>query len=403
MLLRLAWRNLWRNPRRTGIVVTAVAVGLAGCLVSMALNYGMVAQMVATAIGTELGHLQIHARGWERGPKLALLLGDGAREELKLLEQAPRAKAFTTRVRGDGLVNSPRASLGVRVIGVDPVNEPRVSRLRRSLVGGAWFERRRRVVLGAALARRLHVRIGDKIALSLQDLGGDLTGGGYRVGGLFHTASSTFDRATLLMRRGDAQALFGLGDAVSEVVVIARGQSDIEPLRVALATALGPHAEVRSWRQLQPLLAYMVEIFDTTAWYLYAAVFTAMAFGIANVLLMAVYERAREIGMLVAMGMRRRRVVAMVVLEAMLVTLLGLATGIAIALAAVWLMRDGIDLSAFSEGLNAWGVGARLVPVLRGTDFAIPVVVASLAALLASAWPAVRAVRARPAEALRRI
>jgi len=403
MLLRLAWRNLWRNPRRTAIVVTAVAVGLAGCLVSMALNFGMVAQMVETAIGTELGHLQIHAPGWERGPKLELRLRDGARQSLAVLERTNLAKAFTTRVRGDGLVNSPRASVGVRIIGVDPTHEPKVSRLSRSLVAGTWFDRRRRVVLGAALARRLHVRIGDKIAISVQDLSGDLTGGGYRVGGLFRTASSAFDRGTLLIRSDQAQALFGLGDAVSEVVVIARRRADIEALRATLAAALGARAEVRSWAQLQPLLAYMVEVFDTTAWYLYAAVFTAMAFGIANVLLMAVYERAREIGMLMAMGMRRQRVVASVVLEAMLVTLLGLALGIAIAVAAVWMMRDGIDLSAFSEGLSAWGIGTRLIPVLRASDFAIPVVVASVAALLASAWPALRAVRARPAEALRRI
>jgi ABC-type lipoprotein release transport system permease subunit len=127
-----------------------------------------------------------------------------------------------------------------------------------------------------------------------------------------------------------------------------------------------------------------------------------MAFGIANVLLMAVHERTREIGMLRAMGMPRRDVIALVVLESLLVTFVGLAIGVALALAGTFALRDGIDLSAFAEGLAAYGVAPRIAPVLRARDLVMPLVVAGITAGLASLWPAVRAARFLPAEALRR-
>lgn len=404
MLWRLSWRNLWRNPRRTGIVVIAVAVGISGSVLSMAVNYGMVDQMVQTAIQTELGHVQVHAPGWDDDPKLERKLADGGIAAERALSASAELLALARRVRGDGLVSSPRASTGARVIGVEPEREPRISLLRDAVVTGEWFgEQRLRVVVGQALADRLEVEVGDKIAVSVQDAAGELTGGGFRIAGTFRTSSSDFDRSTILLRLGEAQQLLALGEAVTEVVAVATDEAGVEPLAATASAALGESAEVRTWSQLQPLLQYMVQTFDMMAWYLYAAVFTAMAFGIANVLLMAVHERTREIGMLRAMGMTRGRVVALVVIESMLVTTIGLGIGVALALAGTWALGDGIDLSAFAEGLASFGVSTRLAPVLRPRDLVLPLVVSGITAWLASLWPAIRAARYRPAEALRQL
>jgi ABC-type lipoprotein release transport system permease subunit len=403
VLWRLAWRNLWRSPRRTGIVVLAVAVGISGSLLSMAVNYGMVDQMVQTAIETELGHVQIHAPGWDDDPKLERMLDDEGRAAERALAASPSLRAAAARVRGDGLVSSARESTGVRVVGVDPEREPGISLLRASLVEGEWFgDARLRAVVGQKLAERLEVEVGDKIAVSVQDARGDLTGGGFRVAGTFRTSSSDFDRSTVLLRLGEAQQLLALGKGVTEIVAVASDDGEVDALAEAAARALGDTAEVRTWSELQPLLMYLVQTFDMMAWYLYAAVFTAMAFGIANVLLMAVHERTREIGMLRAMGMPRRDVIALVVLESLLVTFVGLAIGVALALAGTFALRDGIDLSAFAEGLAAYGVAPRIAPVLRARDLVMPLVVAGITAGLASLWPAVRAARFLPAEALRR-
>ncbi|MCG8588523.1 MAG: ABC transporter permease [Proteobacteria bacterium] len=401
---RLSWRNAWRNLRRTGVVVTAVAVGIAGCVLTMALNFGFVAQMVDTAISTELGDLQIHATGYTDDPALERVIPLGTEAVAALLASEPDVAGFAPRVLAQGLVNSPRASVGVRVIGVDPAREPGVTQIRDLRTRGEWLPAAgRRVFVGEALARRLQVDVGDKVVLSAQDRAGDLTGQAYRVAGLFRSASRGLDQGTLFLPLSEGQSLLGLGDGVNEVLISARDRERLPRLRDALAQSLGDPVDVQTWQEAQPLLVYMIESFDAQAWIVYAAVFVAMAFGIANVLLMAVHERTREIGMLRAVGMSRRRVVGLVVGESLVVTFGGLLVGFGLALLCVWSLRAGIDLSAFAEGLNAYGIGTRLVPVLRPSDVWIPLVVGAVASFLASLWPAWRAARLDPADALRRL
>lgn len=402
-ILRMAWRNVLRNPRRTAIVTAAVTVGIAGTALTMGLNNGMVVQMVETAIATELGHLQVHATGYRRDPGLAHRLDDGGRAAGAALEAAEAVEAWSRRLRHDGLVSSPRASAGVRVVGIEPGAEARVSRVADSIVAGEYLDGdARRALLGSALAERLHVEVGDKIVLSVQDAAGDLTGGAFRVGGLFRTASRDFDRGTVFLPLGSVQGLLGVGDDVSEVVAVARERGDVDALRDALRRRLGERAEVETWEDLQPMLVAMIDAMDQTAWYVYAAVFVAMAFGIANVLMMAVYERMREIGVMMALGLRPARLVVGIAAESAILTGAGLALGFGLAGLGVAAMGEGIDLSAFSEGLESFGVGTRIRPVLRWRDVGVPCAVAVITALLASLWPALHAARLRPAEALRR-
>lgn len=400
---RLAWRNAWRNPRRTGIVVTAAAVGIGGVVLTMAVNYGMVLEMVETAIAAELGHLQVHARGFEEDPVLARRLEDGGAAGARALSELEAVRVWAPRVRGQGLVFSPRASVGVQVVGIDPERESEVSSLARSLVDGHYLDGARRVLIGEALARRLTVGTGDKLVLSVQDLGGQLTGEAYRVGGVFRTPSRELDRGTVFLRLRESQRLLGLDGAISELVVLAKRRSDIPAIQQALRARLGDGVEVRTWEELQPLFVYLIESFDSMAWIMYAAVFIGMAFGIANVLLMTVYERMREFGIQMAIGLRSQRLVAMVVLESIVLTFVGLVIGLGAAVLCVWALADGIDLSRFSEGLSAYGIPTRIRPVIRVYDIVVPTLVALVTAIVSSLWPALHAIRFRPAEALRHI
>jgi ABC-type lipoprotein release transport system permease subunit len=401
---RLAWRNIGRSPRRTGIVVTAVSVGLAGVLLAMAVNYGMVFQMVETAIATELGHLQIHGAGFDRKPGIEIRIEDGEQLASGTLSELPGLEAWAPRVRSQGLVFSPRANVGVQVVGIDPAREARVSVLADSIVSGDYLDgQRRKLLLGEKLADRLHVDVGDKLVLSVQDVHGEMTGEAFRVGGLFRTASRDLDRGSVFLRIDEGQQLFGLGEAISELVVIVDQRRHVDDLKRAIEARLSGDFEVRTWEEIQPLLVYFVDLFDQMGWYVYGAVFVAMAFGIANVLLMSVYERIREIGILMAIGMGPRRLVAGIVIESLLLTLLGVGIGLAIGVVSVWLLRDGIDLSRWAEGLTAYGIGTKIVPVIRTGDLVIPILVAIVIAVFASLWPALRAVRIRPADAVRHI
>jgi ABC-type lipoprotein release transport system permease subunit len=403
-LQRIAWRNVWRNPRRTAIVVTAVAVGIGGAVLTMAINFGMVVQMVETAIKTDLAHVQAHAVGYADDPGIDHRLPDGGAVVTRALAGREHVAAWAPRLRGQALVFSPRASAGVGLVGVDPEREAQVTVVPHSMTEGSYLDGgTRRVVMGEALARRLHVGVGDKVVVSVQDVHGDLTGEAYRVRGLFRTASRDFDSGNAFVRLDEAQALFGVGDDVSEIAILADQRRHVDALRDALAAEVGGAARIRSWDQSQPFLRYMVDLFDQVGWIVYAAVFVAMAFGIANVMLMAVHERIREIGIITAVGMHPDRLVALICIESILVTTLGLAAGLAIAFASVAALSDGIDLSRWAEGLEALGVGTRIVPALRLDDLTVPIVAATITALVASLWPALRAARLRPAEAVRHI
>jgi ABC-type lipoprotein release transport system permease subunit len=400
----MAWRNIGRSPRRTGIVVTAVSVGLAGVLLAMAVNYGMVLQMVETAIATQLGHLQIHGAGFERKPGLEIRIEEGERLAGDALSGLPGLAAWAPRVRSQGLVFSARANVGVEVVGIDPLREARVSVLADSIVSGDYLDgQRRKLLLGEKLASRLHVGVGDKLVLSVQDVRGEMTGEAFRVGGLFRTASRDLDRGSVFLRIDEGKQLFGLGEAISELVVIGVERRRVDDLKRAVEANLDGGLEVRTWEELQPLLVYFVDLFDQMGWYVYGAVFVAMAFGIANVLLMSVYERIREIGILMAIGMGPRRLVVGIVIESLLLTLLGVGIGLAVGMLSVWLLRDGIDLSRWAEGLTAYGIGTKIVPVIRNKDLILPTLVAVATAVLASLWPALRAVRIRPADAVRHV
>jgi putative ABC transport system permease protein len=386
------------------VVLVAVAVGISGCFLTIAINAGLAAQMVDTAIETGLGHVQIHAAGFAADPEVRIVLAEDGSVEMAALAATPGVRASARRVLGEGLLSSTHASVGVRVVAVEPDNEPKVSNFASSVVAGEWFGKgSARVVVGRDLAEQLRVGLGSKVVLSVQDVGGDLTGNAFRVAGLMQTSSREVNQRTVLMHLDQAQTLFDIGRGISEIVLVADARRDVVSVRTQLTEVLGERVEVRSWDQLEPLLVYLVDVMDQMAWVIYAGVFIAMAFGIANVLLMSVYERTREIGVMMAMGMRARRVVTSVVIESMFVTALGLAVGMGVGWIGVLMLSDGIPLGAFGAGLDEFGIQPQIVPVLRANDIAAPVLMALVAALLASAWPAIRVSGLRPSEALRRV
>ncbi|MFP8873488.1 MAG: ABC transporter permease, partial [Myxococcota bacterium] len=177
-ILRMAWRNIGRNRRRTAILITTVAVGMLGTVVSVAVMWGMMFEMVETAIETDLGHMQIHAAGYDADPQISLLLPDRAEKSLRALAQDPSVRAYARRIRSEALVSSPTTSVGLRLLGVEAEREPGVSSVRSWLIEGEFLSGgRREAVVGQRLAERLDVDLGDKIVVSAQDTTGDMSSG----------------------------------------------------------------------------------------------------------------------------------------------------------------------------------------------------------------------------------
>ncbi|HTO52794.1 MAG TPA: FtsX-like permease family protein [Myxococcota bacterium] len=412
-LLRIAWRNLWRGWRRSAVVLSAVAVGLCACLVLIGWSHGWVSQMADTAVSTRLSLLAVHAAGYQANPDVARALSDDGAALARALERFPGAHV-SPRVLGDGLAQSARQSARIALLGVDPEREARVSMVADSFVEGGFPQATPDgvaralpgVALGRDLAETLRVRLGEKVVLHTP---GENGLGAFRVSGIFHTPSAGFDKSTAFVRLEDAQRLLGIPGRVHELA-IALDDRDRLPQLTAFANAElpalvpGQSLEVLSWKEREPRLAAMLGLMADTAWIAYATMFAGMAFGIANALLMSVYERMREFGVLRSLGLPARDLVWLVLLESVLLTVGGALCGVGIGAGAVALLRrTGIDLALFSESMAQFGAGARVYPELQRADFWSPVGLAFLTALLAAIWPAWHAARLRPAEALRHV
>ena len=409
----MAWRNLLRGWRRSGVVLIAIGVGLAACLVLVAYTHGFMRQMAENAVSTRLAHLAVHAAGYQENPDPQRSLPDDGREIVAALERLPGAHA-SPRLVGEGLLQSSRRSARAVLVGVDPVREARVSIIAKALIEGHMptptpigvARRIPGIAIGASMAELLRVGVGDKVVMHVP---GEEGLGAFRVSGIFRTASSEFDKSTGFVRLEEAQHLLALPGRVTEVAVAlddpttlleAQAKAASELARVNPALAL----EVLTWQEREPRMAAMLELMASTSWILYAAVFVAMAFGIANALLMMVYERIREFGMLRALGLQARSLLVLVVLESLLLTALGALLGLAIGVPIVlWFGHAGLDMTRFAAGMGEFGIGTRIYLELERSDVVLPLVVAVVTGLLAALWPAWKAVRLRPAEAIRHV
>lgn len=406
LLWRLAWRNLWRGWRRSTVVLTAITLGLGACLLLVAWTRGLAYQMADNAIRSRLGHVVVEARGYRDDPDPSLNLPDGGAAVLALLVDAEGVHA-APRLIGDGLVQSARRSVRGVIVGVDPLREPRVSNVATSIVEGEYLSPEPvagralpSIVLGRGMAERLRLGVGDKLVLHVP---GEAGLGAFRIVGLFVTASSEFDRSFVFIRIAEAQRLLAVAGAATEVALTLDRPGRASAVQARLRRALaGQGVEVLRWQERAPRLAVMLNSMDQMGWIFYAAVFVAMSFGIANALLMSVFERIREFGVLRSLGLPGRRLVALVLAESTLLTLLGVALGTGVGgLLVLWLGSSGIDLAAFSSALRAYGAGAIMYPRLGWADLVTPIELALATALLAGSWPAWRVARLQPAEALR--
>jgi ABC-type lipoprotein release transport system permease subunit len=409
----MAWRNLLRGWRRSAVVLVAIGVGLAACLLLVGWSHGFVRQMAENAVSTRLGDLAVHAQGYRKNPDVQRNLPDGGREIAAALERFPGAHA-SPRLVGDGLLQSARRSSRMVLVGVDPLREARVSIVPQALIQGRMptpalpgaTRQLPGIAIGAAMADRLRVEVGDKVVVHAP---GEQGLGAFRVSGVFRTSSSEFDRSTAFVRLEEAQRLLALPDRVTEVAVALDDHDSLLRVREqAVAELARAHPElaleVLTWQEREPRLAAMLDLMASTSWILYAAVFVAMAFGIANSLLMMVYERIREFGMLRALGLSARALLALVVLESLLMTAIGTALGLAVGIPIVlWLGHAGLDMSRFAAGMTEYGIGTRVYTQLETGDVTLPVGVAFVTAILAALWPAWKAVRLRPAEAIRHV
>lgn len=403
MLLRIAWRNIWRNRSRSLVIAASVAIGLWAGIFLIAFYNGMIRQRIRIAIDREVSHLQVHHPSFSDDYELRWHLGD-AQAMLSSLRQDSEVRVAAPRIIAHGMVSTAAGSAGAVINGVDPVLESSLTRLDTKIVEGRYFTDRGRqeVIVGQRLARKLKLSLHRKLVLTVSDRQGGLSNAAYRIVGIYRTPNTPYDEANLFIRIPDAAALCAMADSVNELAVLLHRDEAADSMAVRLASAF-PQAEVKAWKDLAPEMQVLVATTGSMLYIFMGIILLALGFGIVNTMLMAVLERTCEIGMLLSLGMSRMRIFGMVLLETFLLVMAGCPAGMAAAMVTVSITRKrGIDFSVFSRVLESFGWDTRVHPQLGPGDLSRIFLLVALTAILAALLPARRAFRLRPAEAIRK-
>jgi len=402
LLIRLAWRNLWRHRRRTALILLALSLGVWSMIVLAALSRGSLAQQVAKGIENLIGHIQVHTHGYRDDPVIdhRFVVPPALRQVLR----DPPVSAWSTRVRVPAVISSERESAGVTLTGIDPVGERRLSFITGAIIKGRNLTDvdDDGLLLGRKLAERLETGLGRRVVILSQDINNRIAERGYRVVGIFAGEPTAMETGYVFVGRRPAQRLLKMGDSVSELAVITPDRRRLDALVTRMQQA-APALKVEPWTAIEPLLVLTESLTEVILIIWYAIVFAAMSFGLVNTLLMAVYERTREFGLVQALGMRPMRIMGQVFIESLFLLLMALGLGNLLTAVTLFALRNGIDLSAFAEGFDMVGISPVIVPALTAGDIMSANLLVLVLGLLASLWPVWRAARHVPSEAMTRI
>ena len=404
ILTRMAWRNLWRNHRRTLIMLLAITLGTWAMIFMTALMRGMVSQMISDGISALPGHVQAHHPDYRDDPSIANLISISDAELSKRFSAAGIA-AWSTRVRVPAVITSEYDSRGVTLLGVDPSRERGLTFVDYDDVEGRFLESSddTGVVIGKKLANTLNTEVGKRIVLMSQDPDNEIADRGFRVVGLFHANVQSFEENYVFAGKSTIQKMLRIGDQVSELVVLGDDYRNVDAEYDKTVELVDGAADVRRWFELDPYLGSMLNVMDGFVFVWIVVIFLALSFGLVNTLVMAVFERVREIGLMLALGMRPIHILGQIIIESLLLLAIGLVMGSALAWVAVQPIRDGIDVSIVGEGMDMWGMSSVLYPELLLSDVILANVVVLVLGFFASLSPAWRAAHYEPIEAITKV
>ena len=406
LIIQLSVRNLFRYPRRNGLLLLAIAFALAGATLTNSLMRGWQYDMLDRAVENLVGHVKVQAAEYRDDPNMqhSFKLPADFKPQIAGVEVA----GWAPRIKVPAVVLSERESRGVQLVGVDPERENISFFADLTLAGDTLVDQNDgRIVLGAELARQLQTSVGRKVVVLTQGADGKNRERGFRIAGLFDADGTSMEKTFAFTGLTSARTFLGDGRSgdgdglVTEVSVVLADEPQRQQAVQDLAITF-PDKDVADWRTLQPQVAEMFAMADVAIYIIFVLMMGGLAFGLVNTLIAAVMERVRELGMLRAIGMPRRVVLMQVVVESMFIMSVGIVLGLAAGCLGVWALADGIDLSAFAEGIDAFGMSALLIPVLSVDDLLLFSGLSLLLGLVASIFPALRAVRITPLMAMNR-
>lgn len=405
MLIKIAWRNIWRNPTRSLVVIFSLVIGIWATIVILAVSDSLHAESLKEGIEYKHGHLQIHSKAYKKRQELGNTI-PGAMEILGEIKKDPEVKAATARVLTAGMIASAGYSSNIEIRAVMPEEEEKTTLLKTRLTGGEYLDidKRNPVIIGEKLAKKLKVGIGKKVVLTFESPSADLVSTTFRVAGTFTATQVREEETMVFVRLDDLTRLADMSGKANEIVVKLNDPGKLDTYIAGLRNHL-PSAglAIEDWQQAAPEMAMVSDMIYQMDLIVTTIVLIVLAFGIVNTMLMVMLERFKELGILMAVGMNKLKVFSMIVFETIFLSVAGGAGGMLLGFLTIKAVyRTGINLSLFSEGLSGWGFQEVVHPELEFRVYGIITVAVILTAVLASFYPALRALSLNPSEAIRK-
>ncbi|MCA0933743.1 FtsX-like permease family protein [Lutimonas saemankumensis] len=407
VLTKIAWRSIWRSKLRSSVVIFAIASGLLGGLFSSAWMNGMAKQRVENTFVYETGHMQMHHPDYAENKDVKKTITEVNTKIRELLDY-PGVRAVTKRVLVTGMSATANKNMGVNIVGVDPLEEKEVFRIYQRIdsLSGNFFdaEKKNSIVISKALADELKARLKSKIVLTFQDYNGEITGAAFKVVGLFKTDNNPWDQTHVFVRNQDLARVLEMPENQAHEIVMVLDDFEQAGAMVTGLQSKFPDDKVEDWAEISPYLSLMSGYMDTMMGLFMVIILGALGFGIVNTMLMVVLERTKELGMLMAIGMTRKRVFMMIMLETIFLAMVGAIVGELISMFVInYYNESGIDLTFVGEGMESVGYAAITYPMLEGYRYIQITILVVVTAVIASIYPAIKALKLHPAEAIRSI
>jgi ABC-type lipoprotein release transport system permease subunit len=405
--VKMAWRNVWRNPRRSILTMLAIAFASTLLVFMLSWQFGSYDTMINATVKIHTGHLQVQAKDYLERKDIRRVVTDPD-ELLRLLRQTPGVAAYTLRANAFVLLSSHDRTYGAMVVGIQPEGEARVSTLPELVRKGSYLTSndQGQAIIGRLLAKNLKVDIGDELVVLGQGRDGSIAATVIHVKGIFSSGQDEFDRGSAHMTLQTFQELFDMGHTVHEVVVLCDHLDSVDTVKGILASGIRKSGReedqvVLDWSEIMPGLMEAIKMDLVSGFIFYIILILVVAFSILNTFLMAIFERTREFGVLMAMGTGPGRLTKILLIESASMALVGTGIGIIVgSLITYYFQQHGIEISGASEILAQYGLPDRMHPQLSWLSASIGAGIVLVITFLTALYPALKVRRLRPVEAM---
>lgn len=409
--VKMAWRNIWRNPRRTILTISAIAFASLLLIFMLSFQFGSYHTMINASVKINTGHIQVQAQGYHDKQSIHLVVPDPATIG-DIFDKIPEVDAYTLRAKAFSLVSSRERTYGVMVVGIDPAKEAVVSTLESLIRKGSFLpvdnsnKEPPLALVGNLLARNLQVDLDDELTVLGQGRDGSIAATVVKITGIYSSGIDEFDRCAIHIPLKHFQDVYTMDSAAHEVVAVAKSLKHVAKIKTDITAGIEKNSikhplAALDWNELMPGLRQAIKMDLVSGIIFYLILILVVAFSILNTFLMAIFERTKEFGVLMAIGITPGRLTKLLLIESMSLTMVGIVVGTFIGSLITWYFQIyGIDIAGSSEILRQYGISGRMHPQLSLLSaFSGPAAVL-LITFLAALYPALKVRKLRPVEAL---